>query len=92
MQPTYSLGDIVAVPEGTENPYRCNELFNERGSVLGKFLRGIETPGVEFWHAPGCGGAVKLASGIDAVRPDIVDYYWAADGTSRRRPGVTGGA
>lgn len=84
----YSLGDVVAVPEGTENPYKCSELFDERPALMGKFLRGIETPGVEFWHAPACGGAVKLASGIDAVRPDIVDYYWTAGGTPKRRSGV----
>ena len=80
-----NIGDIVVVPEGTENPYRVVGAYGKRRSdLLGRFLRGLYVPGFEFWFAPCCGGARKLRDAADAgVDQDEIDYYWGEDGIRR---------
>lgn len=81
-----NIGDILAVPEGTLNPYTAKQAFGrERSKLLGAFLRYKPTPGVEFWHAPVQGGAYKLQIGdIVRVDPEAVNYYWDAGGNPHR--------
>jgi hypothetical protein len=74
-----NLGDVVVVPTGTENPYKAESLCGpKRSELLGKFFAGEETPGWEFWIAPVCGGAKKVATAAEAnVDPDVIAYYWS---------------
>lgn len=72
----FRIGNVAVVPVGTVNPY-CSEniMGTERSDLLGKFCWGYTTPGYEFWHAPGCGGAIRLDN-ADNVDPEEVAYYW----------------
>jgi hypothetical protein len=78
------IGAIEVTRAGAANPYVEGIWGAERSGALGAFLRGRPTPGYEFWHAPSCGGARRLDE-RPAVRPEVVDFYWRADGTPRRR-------
>lgn len=80
------IGDIVVTDESCENPYTWEgeeRMGLARSRALGLFLCGGKTPGLVFWYAPSCGGAVRLTVPPD-VRQETIDYYWKEDGTPKR--------
>lgn len=80
-----SIGDISAHRGAVANPYRGSSLMGrERSEALGRFLRGLPTPGYTFWFSPACGGA-KALDAPPAVNPVVIDFYWRADGSPTRK-------
>lgn len=79
------IGNISVHHGVVANPYRGTSLMGyERSKALGRFLRGLPTPGYTFWFSPCCGGA-KALDAPPPVNPVVVGFYWHADGSPTRK-------
>lgn len=79
----YEISNVYVCKEG-EGPKDTTGSGEIRSTLLGKFVRGLPTPGIEFWHWPVGGRRTKLDDPTN-IRRDQIEFYWNYDGTPRRR-------